>query len=136
MSGLMEGEKMRRRRREKRKCLGAAATHLQSASFPDCGHNDAKSTAGIAAEDAVKVEVSEARCDRSPASSSRLAAYYLPGPALHTIPYFPSKRDSFISGSAALAFSQGAITSGPLKLNQQWHCPYFRRVMRFYLFKE
>lgn len=112
--------------------LGATATHLQSASFPDCGHNDAKSTAGIAAEDAVKVEVS----DRGPASSGRLAAYYLPGPVLHTIPYFPSKRDSFISGSAALAFSRGAITSGPLKLNQQWHCPYFRRVMRFYLFKD
>lgn len=38
--------------------------------------------------------------------------------------------------STAFAFRRGAITSGPLKLNQRWHCPYFRRVMRFYLFKE
>lgn len=42
VSRLMEEEKMRAEKKSAR----AAATHLQSGSFPDCGHNDAKSSPG------------------------------------------------------------------------------------------
>lgn len=53
----------------------------------------------------------------------------------------PQSETGFICCAAALEprrplqhSRRGAIASGPLKLNQRWHCPYFRRVMCIFIY--
>lgn len=51
----------------------------------------------VAAEDASSGRKSQGvSCAALPRHQRRSASCYLPEPVLHTIPYFPSKRDSFI----------------------------------------